>query len=397
MRGRAAWPFWVLVGIRVAFWVGAALTLLWQPMRSDKGTRDLSLPPFRAYNGHTDLLFNTFNQWDAGWYLNIVENGYHSDQAAAFFPLYPLVVRAVAVVTRSPVVAGVLVSLVAAGIAAVLLARLARPLLGDAGARDSVLYLALYPVAFVFTAVYPEGLFLALVLGSFLAGVRGRSLLAAVLGALAVGTRLIGLALLPALVVLLWRRGDRRGSVERVAPLALLIVPIVLFAWHLERAIGDWRAFYRAQSAYWLRDTPLLGPIGGLWQAFSQGGHGALQVLLHLRRAGVVTHSDEIGSRNALHFLLLLAVLALTWVAWRRFGPALGVYSVAYIAIVLASPVSYFPLVSLPRFVIGDFPVFLALASLTQGRPRARELVLTSFAAVGAVAAVGFARHAWVA
>src|SRR5215208_7650890 len=182
-------------------------------------------------------------------------------------------------------ISGVLVSLLAAGIAAVLLARLARPLLGDAGARDSVLYLALYPVAFVFTAVYPEGLFLALVLGSFLAGVRGRSLLAAGLGALAVGTRLIGLALLPALVVLLWRRGDRRRSVARVAPLALLVVPIVLFAWHLERAIGDWRAFYRAQSAYWLRDTPLLGPVGGLWQAFSQAGHGALQVLLHLRRA----------------------------------------------------------------------------------------------------------------
>jgi hypothetical protein len=397
MRSEAARAFWVLLGIRVAFWVGAALTLLWQPLPPGKHARDLTLPVFQAYDSHTDLLFNTFTQWDAGWYLNIAENGYRGEQAAAFFPLYPLTVRAVAVVTRSPVVAGVLVSLIAAGAAAVLLARLARPLLGDQGARDTVLYLALYPVAFVFTAVYSDGLFLALALASFYAALRGRSLAAGVLGALAVATRLIGLALVPPLVVLLWRRGDLRRSLVRLAPLVLIPLPIVLFAWHLEGAIGDWRAFYRAQSAYWLRHTPTLGPIGGLWDAFSQAGHGALQVLLHLRRGIDVTHADEIGSRNALHFLLLVAVLALTWVAWRRLGPAYGLYSLGYIAVVLASPVSYFPLVSLPRFVIGDFPLFLALTSLTDGRPRAREAVLVSFAAVGAVAAVGFSRHAWVA
>ena len=55
------------------------------------------------------------------------------------------------------------------------------------GARDSVLLLALYPVAFVFTSVYPEGLFLALAAGSFLAALQGRGLLAGVLAALAVG------------------------------------------------------------------------------------------------------------------------------------------------------------------------------------------------------------------
>ena len=396
MRSESARAFWMLVGIRVAFWFGAALTLLWQPAPRSLA-RDLTLRVFRAYDGRTDLLFNTFSQWDAGWYLNIADNGYRGEQSAAFFPLYPLTVRAVAVVTRSPVVAGVLVSLLAGGIAAVLLARLARPLLGDQGARDTVLYLALYPVSFVFTAVYSDGLFLAFALGSFLAALRGRSLTAGLLGALAVGTRLIGLALIPPLALLLWRRGDLRGSVARLAPLLLIPVPILLFAWHLERAIGDWRAFYRAQTAYWLRQTPTLGPVGGLWDALAQAWHGSLQVLLHLRRSVDITHADEIGSRNALHFLLLLGVLALTWVAWRRLGPAYGLYSLAYVSVVLASPVSYFPLVSLPRFVLGDFPLFLALASLTDGRPRAREVVLVSFAAVGAVAAVGFSRHAWIA
>jgi hypothetical protein len=397
MRGDALRPFWILVGIRTAFWVGAALTLLWQRPEQRATDRDLSLPVFQAYEARSDLLFNTFTQWDAGWYLDVAENGYRGEQAAAFFPLYPLTVHALAVVTRSPVVAGVLVSVVSAGIAAVLLARLARPLLGDDGARDSVLYIALYPVAFVFTAVYSDGLFLALALGSFVAAQGRRPLLAGALGALAVATRLIGLALVPALVVLLWRRGDVGRSLARLAPLLLIPAAIGLYALHLERKLGDWRDFYQAQGVFWLRETSPLGPVDGFWEALAQAWHGTAQVLLHLPRAAQVGLSDETGARNALHFVLLLAMLALTWVAWRRLGPALGLYALAYIAIALSSPVAYFPLVSLPRFVLGDFPLFLALASLTEGRPRAREIVLVSFGAVGAVAAAGFARHAWVA
>nr|MDQ4030075.1 hypothetical protein [Actinomycetota bacterium] len=196
-------PFWTLVGIRLAFLLGTALTLLWQRPAAAAVDRDLRFDEFHAYDGRTDLLFNVFTQWDAGWYLNIAAHGYGGEQAAAFFPLYPLVVHALAWVTRSLVVAGVLVSLVAAGIAAELLWRIGRELLGERAARDGVLYLATWPVAFVFTSVYAEGLFVALAAGAVLAALRRRSLLAAVLALLAVATRLIGLALLPALAILL--------------------------------------------------------------------------------------------------------------------------------------------------------------------------------------------------
>lgn len=384
-------PFWTLVGIRLAFLLGTALTLLWQRPAAAAVDRDLRFDEFHAYDGRTDLLFNVFTQWDAGWYLNIAAHGYGGEQAAAFFPLYPLVVHAVAWVTRSLVVAGVLVSLVAAGIAAELLWRIGRELLGERAARDGVLYLATWPVAFVFTSVYAEGLFVALAAGAVLAALRRRSLLAAVLALLAVATRLIGLALLPALAILLWPHA------RRLAPLLLVPAPVVLFALHLERRLGDWQDFYEAQSAFWLRHTPTLGPLGGLWDAFWEAKNGALQVLLHLPRHGGIGENDMFGARNALHFLLLLACIWLTWVAWTRLGPAFGLYSAGYLAIVLSSPVDFFPLVSLPRFVLGDFPLFLALASVLENRPTARSLVLYSFVAVGGAAAVGFSRHAWIA
>jgi hypothetical protein len=66
-------------------------------------------------------------------------------------------------------------------------------------------------------------------------------------------------------------------------------------------------------------------------------------------------------------------------------------------ALLLANTVAVVPLLSFPRYVLGNFPVFIALAATLQERPRARQAVLIGFAAVSAVAAVAFARKTWIA
>jgi hypothetical protein len=386
-------PAWLLLGIRAAFWALAALALVWSRSAVAGGN-----PDFRAYEGWSDLAVGTFAQWDSGWYLHVAEEGYDSRQAAAFFPLYPMVVRAVAVVTGSTAVAGVLVSVAAAAVAAVVLAELARPLLGERGARESVLLLALAPTAFVFTALYSDALFLALSAGAFLAALRGRSWSAGLLGGLAVATRPLGLALIPPLLLLLWPRGRSLRELLRPAPLLALPAALGLFALHLERRLGDWDAFVDAQSDFWQRHTPTLGPLGGLWEAADSARHGAAQLLLHLPRTGdTYDRFDQIAVWFVVHFLLLAAALALTWVAWRRLGPAYGLYSLSTLALILSSTSDWFPLQSLPRFLLADFPLFLALASLTLERPRLRQGVLISFAALGALAAIAFSRHIWIA
>jgi hypothetical protein len=106
---------------------------------------------------------------------------------------------------------------------------------------------------------------------------------------------------------------------------------------------------------------------------------------------------DAVGTLNALYFLLLLAAFALTWVAWRKLGAAFGVYSLTYLAVVLSVPGKDVPLVSIPRFLLADFPLFLALATLTLDRPRERQVLWHVFTAVGILAAYGFARNAWIA
>ena len=385
------------LGIRVGIWVLAALTLLWAPIRTSD-----TIPPFRAYNGLTDLLFGTFAQWDSVWFIHIADFGYDSREITAFFPLYPLVVAGLSVVTRSTVVAGVLVSL-AAGICAVLvLKRIAGDVLSRDGQRDTILLLALFPIGYVFTALYSDALFLALASGSFLAAMRRRALLAGVLGALAVDTRIMGLALVPALIVLLWPTHWSLRAVARLTPVLMLPLALGAYALYLQDRFGDATLFIDAQASEdWNREVSLLGPLSGIWHGASEAWHGALEIVLHLPRAqNYPTGFDQRdiwALWNVVHFAVLLAAVALTWIAWRRLGPAFGVYSLGVLAIALSAPAKFVPLVSFPRFVLCDFPLLLALAAVLENRPRARSVVLLVFAFTATAAAAAFSRKVWVA
>jgi len=387
-------PFWTMTAIRCGYWLTAIVALLWAPV-------ERNIPHFPADGPHLSLVFNVFAQWDSGWFVRIADHGYDVEQSASFFPLYPLLVRGLAEVVRSTVIAGVLVSLVAAGIAAIAVFRIAQRLVGEAVASDSVLFLALFPFAFVFTAVYSDALFLVLASWSLLAAQRQQAILASLLGGLAVATRPMGLALLPALLVLLWPRERSVRSIVR--PLALVLLPAALgaYALYLHFHFDDAGAFYNSQNVFWLRETPPLGPLQGAWDALRTAKEGAAELVLHLPAdngyPGGFEDSQQRGAWNLLQGLLLISAAGLTWVAWKRLGAAFGLYSTAVIAIVLSTPAAVVPLVSIPRFLIADFPLFIALALIAAPRPRLRLGIIIAFAAVGGIAAVGFSRGVWIA
>jgi hypothetical protein len=97
---------------------------------------------------------------------------------------------------------------------------------------------------------------------------------------------------------------------------------------------------------------------------------------------------------EALAFLILF--MALTVVAWRRFGAVYGLFSAVSIAIPLSSPnVGGWPLLSLPRFGVAIFPIFLALAYIGEKPRRHTAIVAISAAGLGLVT-VQWATWQWM-
>lgn len=148
-------------------------------------------------------LLSIWNRWDGPQYLLIAQHGYAASGnqrlALAFFPLYPWLIRLVAIVVRDAVLSAFLVATAASVAAGVTLARLFAIDYSRHLARRAVWFLFIFPTSYFLHIDYSESLFLALLATSFLAARRERWCRAGIIGALAALTRPNGILLLPAL------------------------------------------------------------------------------------------------------------------------------------------------------------------------------------------------------
>jgi Gpi18-like mannosyltransferase len=248
---------------RAAIWLAAIFAFFFfEPNRHPNAAR-WDTPRLHDLGYFTDI----WARWDSEFFLRIAENGY--DQAsAAFHPLYPALVAGLGrLFFGHYVLAGLVISLLAALGSFVLLHRLAAERLGIDGARRSVLYLAVFPMALFLQAVYSESLFLFLALAAFALGERNRFAAAGVVAGLAILTRAAGLALLPALALLAWRNRERLralGGIALALPVAA-VYPLVLW-----QQVDDPWAFTDAQDR-WHRHFSAAGPLGGIWDGLVAG------------------------------------------------------------------------------------------------------------------------------
>jgi hypothetical protein len=279
----------------------------------------------------------------------------------------------------------------------VLLHDLAETKLGAEGARRTVLYLAIFPMTLFLQAVYSEALFLLLTVAAFLLAERTRFASAGLVAGLAMLTRPVGFALLPALALIAWRSPDRRRALANLAVAPLLFCVYPLYLW-IER--GDPFAFAHAQDV-WTRHVSYAGPLGGIWDGLRAGWAGVRQLVSGSHTTTywpAVDGTDPMRvaavNLEALAFLVLF--VALTIVAWRRFGAPYGLFAALSLAIPLSVPSERWPLLSLPRFGLVVFPLFLALAALG-GRPRAHVAIVSVSSIMLGVVIVQWSLWQWVA
>ena len=317
-------------------------------------------------------------RWDAVWYLRVADSGYaESAPRAAFFPLYPLLVRAMATPLGGSkaalLAAAYLVSLAAFLGALALLFRLTELELGRRLARPVLLLLALFPAALYFGAPYSESLFLLLAVGAFYAARTGRWAWAGACAGLASATRSAGLLLLIPLVLIWW--GSRQRRRREAAWLLLAPAGIAAYALWLGLAEGDALRFLDVQAA-WSREPAV--PLAGAWDGLTAAVDGARQLASGSRAPVYFELAVGDPFRIAAINLMLFATLVFAAVACagvlRRLPPAYGAWVAASLVLPLSFPVTPQPLMSLPRFVAVLFPIFMWLAIVCDER-RSTDLV----------------------
>lgn len=316
-------------------------------------------------------LYLSWFRWDGAQFLHIAQYGYTGSYRTAFFPLYPILEGALAVVTRDPHIAGLLISNLAGLGLCTVFYRLICQDFGQEQALKAVLYLSIFPTAFFLAAGYNESLFIFLALLSFYAIRRGQWWLAGLAGLLAGLTRSAGLVLLVPFLYEYLRQRDFTLNSIRPDILAGLGIPagVLAFSGFCYFRFHDLLAFSHAQ-ALWGRHLawPWTGPRGAL---------------------SMIVHSPFL-SFNSIHNVIDLSAAALIFLLlalcftgpWKLSGEqrAYGLYGAAFYLFLLLFPAATaFPLVSISRFALELFPAFIILAAI--GKNRQFNLYYTVIAA----------------
>jgi len=353
-------------------------------------------PPWRDYDNE---LLNLPLRWDAGWYLQIAENGYSyipeagadAQQNIVFFPAYPMVTRVVALLLGNQksayVAAGTLVSLASFLFALAYLYAFARDEIGDEGAPVALWLIAAYPFALFFGAIYTESLYLLAALGAF-HHFRRREFVRAGLWGLLIGlTRPNGgLLAVPLMLLALapWLAPAIAGGRTVMRPLSARLPRNVLPACAAACMCAVGTLLY---SAFIWRMTG--SPFAWASGHAAWGRHYTSLVSLVATRYRFIGHAGlyEYVARSPydlINVLGALFVLVAVWPVWRQFGIAFA----AFILINILPPLTTGGFLSAGRFSSVLFPAFVWLAGAVPARQRTMWIV--SFAMLQALNATLF-------
>lgn len=337
----------------------------------------LTLIEFGAGPDPLTALGEAWDRWDAQHYVYLATHGYATVGDArnliAFFPLYPALISSVASIGLPARTAAMLISNVAGAVAAILLYEVALVDGDRKAAWRAAAFFTIFPTAYFLLVGYTEALFCALAFGSVLAARRQRWMWSGLLGGLAAASRLTGLALLPFLVIEL--AGVRRALHNlRQAIVPPLLVALGFFTYLLLNllVLGDPLAFLTVQREHWSHS------LAAPWSGFTSAVNGiGWRVPWEKLTVGV---GEIVGG---------IAAYATTALSWLRLRPSDAAY-----ATVVTAMVTFLPFwLSIPRYLLGLYPLFL-LAGRVTNRCLSIPIVALSFAAL-LVFGLAFGRGYW--
>jgi len=360
---------------------------------------DSTVPPYHFRPDNT--LIDVFaSRWDTGFYTTIADQGYRIQgvqfPSVAFFPLMPVLIRLVRLLTGDTLLAGLLVAN-SALLAAVMLLHLLVALDHDQPTADrAVWYLLIFPASFFGSAVYSESLFLLLGIASLYLARKSRWWAAGVVSILGAMTRFVGVLLAPLLMVEWWQQrwqlkqvttaiAEQEPAARRVPPewtdlLAASLAPIGTLAYmlYLERKFGDPLAFLHASNVWGRTPANLLSTLAEMVVRPAQGWLRALS-------DGALPLDNWLD----LSFVILFVVLGIVLLAQKRWSEGIFVTLSALV------PFGSGLLMSQRRYMWMLFPAFILLARWGRNPIVDRIIFVLSLLLLGLFTAL-FANWYWV-
>lgn len=323
-------------------------------------------------------------RWDAVHYLNIASQGYYGTEMA-FFPLYPVLVAILGGLTGNHLLAGLFISNLALFFGLLFFYKLVEHQYNRHVAQRAIFYVSIFPTAIFFSAVYTESLFFALTVASFYYIRERRWVLAGIVGFFAALTRVEGV-LLTVPFAIEWFVAVRQASLPDLVrwPQERLIRPAVGLAL-IPLGLATYMAYL-----WVLRGDPLyFSHVQVHW-----GRHFAMPWVSVTRSvyAVIFTHSPLILVEQALELAFTALMVGVLLFGFRRLRPS---YT-AYMALSILVPMSTSSLMSMPRFALVLFPMFVVLALWGERHPVNNAIVAFSLPLLG-LFTVLFANWYWVA
>jgi len=329
-------------------------------------------------------LLQMWSRWDAPHYLDLIVFGYRDGDSSAlvgphgyrsiypkdlalyivFYPLFPWLATVVNFLLGDPLASAFVVTTLASLFVAPLLYRLVRHDEEPAVAMRAAWFLLIFPTAYFLHIGYTEALFMALVLGSFLAARNERWWLAGLLGGLAALARVNGLILIPALGAEALSQWLRRPPEERRLKSEWLAIGLVGVGFGVYLALnqvvyGDPFAFLRIQEEHWFKSLapPWEGIDGVLGEISNRDPDRALMI------GWMELTFIVIGLVGTVHAAIRFRP---SWFAWMA-GNWLLFVSTAFV-------------ISVPRYALTLFPLYVSLAIISR---RSLVLAILSAASIG--------------
>jgi Gpi18-like mannosyltransferase len=312
-------------------------------------------------------LSNPFYQlirWDSLIYLDILKNGYTLDTAKCF-PLYPILVKFISLFSGDAILAGFFVSWASLVFALFYFWKLLNISDSVETTKRALLLLLFFPSAIFFSTIYTESLFLALTIAFFYHIKKENWAIAAVLGLFAASARTVGVFLFAVMLLRYWEifhslpffgKLGREKVKEKFRFLFLsLLIPLgtALYCLFCFFTLGHLFAFFSNQTTWQYR------VFNWPWNVFL-----SFFKVIFVERAAQ-THFDYFFRAviiDGSSFLLLFA--ATVYFLYKKEN----LYAVfCGLNVLLFS--TMFPMISVNRYILVAFPVYLFIARAVKKEP----------------------------